>query len=965
MLELHNKILTLIKEIDFICQKYNIHYYTAGGTTIGAVRHHGFIPWDDDIDIYMTRSEFYRFREAFKIEKPEGRALECLDDNKEYPGTIPRYIDTTTTDLCRFHCLNTCAGGIIIDIFILDPIPSNPDLQNEYRAKLNVYADFTMPYYAFSYRNDTAYLDLYLQYKKKEEKNGREAVLKELEKDLFTYPEEEADFYMLRWATLPSIFSKSMFDKPSYFPFEDMKLPLPSDWYGYLNQLYGADWMYIPQNVENQVQHIAVINTEISYLNYTRELDEFINKEEALSIYEKRKLNLLEKEKLDRPFREKVLMLKAQAISESVKEVLRKSTDTLEEMWEAKKYRQILELFDKYLLEQLSPVYAGRMKHGDWYRLKNPIFIYIDDKKLFILIYSLLSIGEIKKAERLLQIRKSSEHAETEMLVKITTLVNKLGRLRQRFYLDDYEGVKALLREFSEEESQLLPVVQIKYLSEASNNDSVKFQKELEEIMQSYPESLELKKAYGDYWYAKGEVERAKNEYAVVLGNLNNGIMQLDIIRKVGNIKEQCLSTVISKYGIGEKYSKEWRRKQFELLKELHEICENNDIQYSLANYTAVYAYYNNCLPANRYVNSVIMTAENAAKFVKVVSAAKRPERELDYMGNNSAHIGDDIYYGDLSAAYVNLNTLYYMKSMGMFIRIIVLRAANRSKISNAVTYTLEAIRTANCNVDKIHKSIFRKVVRCGSDTMTQIIGADTLSKIVFDRMIKDEQKSVRDQYFIAERKRLRKNILAAYPSAFFKDVKKVLVKEQGQVQQFNIIGQTEEYLKTVNDNFEPDLFEDNLQNGVWMYSDPDLSAENLKCIINWNVIKDSKEWKDHIEAKRYLRRIKTGNIKIASYWKVILRADDRMKMWRYYQDKQEEIIKAFEEKKYKLLDDYFEELDQKVVEYAKEHMGFYFESRVFKLYYEWLNIRGRGKEANYYRELVPEYYFKPLEITD
>ena len=213
---------------------------------------------------------------------------------------------------------------------------------------------------------------------------------------------------------------------------------------------------------------------------------------------------------------------------------------------------------------------------------------------------------------------------------------------------------------------------------------------------------------------------------------------------------------------------------------------------------------------------------------------------------------------------------------------------------------------------------------------MTQIIGADTLSKIVFDRMIKDEQKSVRDQYFIAERKRLRKNILATYPSAFFKDVKKVLVKEQGQVQQFNIIGQTEEYLKTVNDNFEPDLFEGNLQNGVWMYSDPDLSAENLKCIINWNVIKDSKEWKDHIEAKRYLRRIKRGNIKIASYWKVILRADDRMKMWRYYQDKQEEIIKAFEEKKYKLLDDYFEELDQKVVEYAKEHMGFYFESRVF-----------------------------------
>ena len=124
MNDLHVKILELITEIDSICRKYDITYYAAGGTTIGAVRHHGFIPWDDDIDIYMTRNEFKRFREAFEKEHLPDRILECLENNPEYPGTIPRYINTATTDLCRFHCLNTCAGGILIDIFILDPIPS-------------------------------------------------------------------------------------------------------------------------------------------------------------------------------------------------------------------------------------------------------------------------------------------------------------------------------------------------------------------------------------------------------------------------------------------------------------------------------------------------------------------------------------------------------------------------------------------------------------------------------------------------------------------------------------------------------------------------------------------------------------------------------------------------------------------------------------------------------------------------
>ncbi|MCB6367824.1 LicD family protein, partial [Intestinibacillus massiliensis] len=57
---MHEHILGLLHEIDEICRKYEITYYAAGGTTIGAARHHGFIPWDDDADLYMTRENFYR-----------------------------------------------------------------------------------------------------------------------------------------------------------------------------------------------------------------------------------------------------------------------------------------------------------------------------------------------------------------------------------------------------------------------------------------------------------------------------------------------------------------------------------------------------------------------------------------------------------------------------------------------------------------------------------------------------------------------------------------------------------------------------------------------------------------------------------------------------------------------------------------------------------------------------------------
>lgn len=60
--------LELIQEVDRICRKCNIHYNMVGGTMLGAIRHHGYIPWDDDADIGFLRKEYEKFREACKTE---------------------------------------------------------------------------------------------------------------------------------------------------------------------------------------------------------------------------------------------------------------------------------------------------------------------------------------------------------------------------------------------------------------------------------------------------------------------------------------------------------------------------------------------------------------------------------------------------------------------------------------------------------------------------------------------------------------------------------------------------------------------------------------------------------------------------------------------------------------------------------------------------------------------------------
>lgn len=73
--------LDVMKEIHEVCVKNGINYYIIGGTLLGAIRHKGFIPWDDDIDICMHRNELNKFLKAADKELSEGFNVICFEDN--------------------------------------------------------------------------------------------------------------------------------------------------------------------------------------------------------------------------------------------------------------------------------------------------------------------------------------------------------------------------------------------------------------------------------------------------------------------------------------------------------------------------------------------------------------------------------------------------------------------------------------------------------------------------------------------------------------------------------------------------------------------------------------------------------------------------------------------------------------------------------------------------------------------
>ena len=81
----------ILKDFDILCEKHNIDYFVCGGTALGGVRHQGFIPWDDDIDIGMTRDDYNLFLEVAQREYGDKYRIVNADTNPNFPVILTKW----------------------------------------------------------------------------------------------------------------------------------------------------------------------------------------------------------------------------------------------------------------------------------------------------------------------------------------------------------------------------------------------------------------------------------------------------------------------------------------------------------------------------------------------------------------------------------------------------------------------------------------------------------------------------------------------------------------------------------------------------------------------------------------------------------------------------------------------------------------------------------------------------------
>ena len=113
-------VLDVLSFIHTKCTENNIHYYLAYGTLLGAVRHGGFIPWDDDVDIFMPYTDYLKFVELMRKDRESRYKLVSYEMDKNFTSPLPKMIDSKTLLVQNYAFIEKVEIGTYVDIFILN-----------------------------------------------------------------------------------------------------------------------------------------------------------------------------------------------------------------------------------------------------------------------------------------------------------------------------------------------------------------------------------------------------------------------------------------------------------------------------------------------------------------------------------------------------------------------------------------------------------------------------------------------------------------------------------------------------------------------------------------------------------------------------------------------------------------------------------------------------------------------------
>ncbi len=250
----------VLENFKSVCERNDIYYILSFGTALGAVRHNGFIPWDDDIDVCVFRKDYQKLIEAYAKEKDSRYRLVSTEVDANYSLPHMKIIDTSTV-LYQAGRRNNYPLGVWIDVFALDNVPDNLRERKKYIKKLERYqAIWSALEYERKKRSSspkTAFKSIILSLISAYFGNNSRNVAIKLEKLAKRYEydntREAGVLPFFPYDRNKSIFPKELLENSVDQKFENDLFPIPKDYDSYLTHIYG-DYMKLPP-IEKQITH--------------------------------------------------------------------------------------------------------------------------------------------------------------------------------------------------------------------------------------------------------------------------------------------------------------------------------------------------------------------------------------------------------------------------------------------------------------------------------------------------------------------------------------------------------------------------------------------------------------------------------------------------------------------------------------------------------------------------------------
>lgn len=260
--EIHDRILDVMTFLHEFCEKNHIRYYVAYGSLIGAIRHKGFIPWDDDFDIQMPREDYIRFQKLFKEQcGNNSRYKLCTRANTQnYYFGIGRFCDQSFRYVTSIKTIEKFEQGIFVDIYPLDRYGNTVKQAEKLKHKARAYNTNYTIYVNKKSSSSNKLVQIckvglhYIMHMMYGEKYSER-----IDDKIYQYIKvhtTESDRYIgvVCWDQKVVTYDKSWFEKRILADFEDRKFWIPKEYDAVLRASYG-DYMTLPPEEQRVMTH--------------------------------------------------------------------------------------------------------------------------------------------------------------------------------------------------------------------------------------------------------------------------------------------------------------------------------------------------------------------------------------------------------------------------------------------------------------------------------------------------------------------------------------------------------------------------------------------------------------------------------------------------------------------------------------------------------------------------------------